>query len=312
MFVQKFYYAKVKHLKECKPTVWWKEFKRLIGFSPTARSDPLLIFQHLLDNADERRKDSDFLASFINSAFLSPMSVFTPLRDVEHAEPTAALAHLPLPSPPRVVTKYSLFKKLQAINPCKALGPNGIPGWLVRENVDILAAPVAEILNYLYREHHLPISWKQADVTLVPKKLPATDVNKDLRPISLAPIRSKLAEDYVVKDFVKSGVLKKVDINQFGTIPNSCRTHALVAMLDSWCHNTDGTGSTVRVILFDFKKEFDLIDHWILCEKLQKFDLLGWTVDWIRDVLTDREQGVKLSQDCYSEWGQVPPGCFQL
>jgi hypothetical protein len=32
---------------------------------------------------------------------------------------------------------------------------------------------------------------------------------------------------------------------------------------------------------------------------------------WILDFLTDREQGVKLSQDCHSEWGKVPAGLPQ-
>ena len=53
---------------------------------------------------------------------------------------------------------------------------------------------------------------------------------KHLRPISLTPILSKIAEDYVVEEYVKPAVLKKIDPRQFGTIPNSCTTHALISM----------------------------------------------------------------------------------
>ena len=39
-----------------------------------------------------------------------------------------------------------------------------------------------------------------------------------------------------------------------GTVPNSSTVHALISMLHNWCKNTDGNGSTVRVVLFDFRK----------------------------------------------------------
>ena len=115
----------------------------------------------------------------------------------------------------------------------------------------------------------------------------------------------------MVEGFVKPAVMKKVDPNQFGTIPNSCTTHALISMLHNWYTNTDGNGSTVRVVLFDFKKAFDLIDHWILLDKLKEYDLPGWTFQWIADFLTDRKQRVKLSQGCISEWEKVPAGVLQ-
>ena len=123
------------------------------------------------------------------------------------------------------------------------------------------------------------------------------DVNKHLSPISLTPILSKVAEDYVVEEYIKPAVLVKVDWNQFGTVPDSSTAHALIRMMHTWYRKTDGNGSTVLVVLFDFKKVFDLIDHRILLEKLKNFDM----PEWIEDFLTDRHQRVKLSQDCFSE-----------
>ena len=37
--------------------------------------------------------------------------------------------------------------------------------------------------------------------------------------------------------------------------------------------NTDRNGSTTRVMLFDFRKAFDLIDHNILWEKLTRYNI---------------------------------------
>ena len=80
---------------------------------------------------------------------------------------------------------------------------DNIPGWLLKENADLLAGAVTDILNASYREGCLPQAWREADVVPVPKQGPIRDVNKHLRPISLTPIISKVAEDYVVEEYIK-------------------------------------------------------------------------------------------------------------
>ena len=162
-----------------------------------------------------------------------------------------------------------------------------------------------------YREGRLPSSWKEADVVPVPKQRPVQDINKHLRPISLTPILSKIAEEYVVDTYVKPAVLSKIDPQQFGTVPKSSTTHALISMIHSWAKSTDGNGSTTRVVLFDFRKAFDLIDHHVLARKLSTYDIPRSILCWIIDFLMDRKQRVKLSRDCFSEWEAVPAGVPQ-
>jgi hypothetical protein len=79
------------------------------------------------------------------------------------------------------------------------------------------------------------------------------DLKKELRPISLTLCISKTVEYFVVK---RPAVMKIIDPNQYGTIP--------MRMIHNWIAGLDGTGSTIRVILFDYKKAFDFIDHKIL------------------------------------------------
>ena len=69
---------------------------------------------------------------------------------------------------------------------------------------------------------------------------------------------------------------------------------------------TNGYGASVRMILFDFKKAFDLIDHRILVRKLGTYDIPDAVISWITDFLTSRKQRVKLGHDFFSEWGPVP------
>ena len=209
------------------------------------------------------------------------------------------------------VTSNAVFQNLLKLNPKKAHGPDGIPSWLLKENVDLLTGPIAAILNCSYRECTLPPVWKKADVVRIPKEKPIPDINRQLRPISLTPILSKLAEEFVVMIYVKPAVMELIDSKKFGTVPDSCTTYALISMLHTWNKDTDGIGSKTRVMTFDFRKAFDLIDHNILSEKLTKYNIPRSVMLWILDFLTDREQRVKLSQDCHSEWGKVQAGVPQ-
>ena len=149
---------------------------------------------------------------------------------------------------------------------------------------------VFDILNCSYSEARLPQSWKEADIAPVPKQIPADDVNKHLRPISLTPVLSKLTEDFVVDRYVKPAVLAKVDPRQFGTVPCSNTSEAIVSMIHTWNSATDGNGATVRVVLFDFKKAFDLIDHWVLVRKLCSCDIRANSM--LNLVMTASQNGV--------------------
>ena len=113
---------------------------------------------------------------------------------------------------------------------------------------------------------------------------PVVDITKELRPISLTPCISKVAEEFVVGGFVKPAVMKILDDNQYGAIPNSSTTMALISMLHSWSLGTDGNGATLRTLLLDYRKAFDLIDHSILVRKLcNQCKLPASIINWIID-----------------------------
>lgn len=74
---------------------------------------------------------------------------------------------------------------------------------------------------------------------------------------------------------------------------------------------TDGYGAFVRVVLFVFKKAFDLIEHGILVRKLSTYDIHDAVISWITSFLSLCKQRVKLGRDCLSEWAGVPAGVPQ-
>ena len=166
-----------------------------------------------------------------------------------------------------------------------------------------------DIMNTSFHEGRLPLSWKEADIVPVPKQRPIQDVNKHLRPIPLTPMLSKTAEDYVVYDFMMPTVLKKLDKKQYGTIPKSCSTRALVSMIHNWHVRSDGNAFAIRVV--DFRKVFDVIDHNILANKLSDYDISNHILNWITEFLLDRRQRIRLAQDCFSKWRYIPAGVPQ-
>ena len=96
------------------------------------------------------------------------MSSFTPLPADYVILPTNSAPQ----QPALVVSNESVYKKLMKLNRSKADGPDGIPWWVLKENADLVAAPIADILNSSYCEGRLPPSWKEADVVPVPKQRP--------------------------------------------------------------------------------------------------------------------------------------------
>ena len=89
--------------------------------------------------------------------------------------------------------------------------------------------------------------------------------------------------------FVKPVVMSVLDHNQYGAIPNSSTTMALISMLHSWSLGTDGNGAIVRTLLLDYSKAFDLIDHSILVRKLRNqcklpASIINWIIDFLSDI----------------------------
>jgi hypothetical protein len=140
------------------------------------------------------------LANMINKTFLEPTKHFALLPETGDDIPIENIR-------PYHVSEMSVSKKLVNLITTKATGPDSIPAWLLKENSDILGAPISEILNSSYQETSLPQSWKWAHIVPIPKQKPVQEVK--MRPISLTPIIYKVAENYIVDKFVKPAVLRR-------------------------------------------------------------------------------------------------------
>jgi hypothetical protein len=154
---------------------------------------------------------------------------------------------------------------------------------------------LASIFNSSLREGYLPTLWKTANVIPLPKKHPPRAIKSDIRPISLTPIVAKTFESLVL-EFVSSIITDKIDPNQFGSLPGTSTTDALVGMLHEWYSATDKPNNYIRILMLDYSKAFDLINHQILVKKLLDIGLPPHLVRWMAAFLVDREQRVKIGK----------------
>ena len=298
----KYYTSKVKDLKGVNPRQWWSEVNKLSGSKKQNSS----LFSSL--NVPEYNNlSATEVANSINHALLEPLQPYEPI-DSERAA-----LQLPLEENPDFleVSVQRVYNNLLHLNKHKASGPDGLSNWVLKEYAEILVTPVQNILNASYSEQKLPSMWKIADVIPLPKVKQVTDPKKELRPISLTSTLSKISEDFIVSDYIKPALESLVDSNQFGTISGSSTVLALISMIHKWLEATDGNGASVRVLLFDYRKAFDLIDHKSLVNKLKRVNIPNSVINWVIDFLSGRSQRVKLGKDCVSEWGTVPSGVPQ-
>ena len=165
----------------------------------------------------------------INSFFCNVSADLQPL-DVDFV---AGLTDTELLPDDLVIEPWSVELKLADINIHKSPGPDGIPNWFLRDFSTWLAEPVCCIFNTSLRTGIFPRLWKQANVVPVPKVQPPSNIESDLRPISLTATLSKLFESFVGRWMV-SRVLPQLDQKQFGALAGRSTTHALVDMRHMW------------------------------------------------------------------------------
>ena len=182
------------------------------------------------------------------------------------------------------------------------------PGFL-RENASLISRPLASIVNASIHELFVPPLWRCANVTLIPKCFPISDIDSDVRPISLTPIVTKFLESFLFNWFLKS-IDDHIDNLQFGSIRKSSTTMALIYMLHKWYEAMDTPSTLLRICMLDFSKAFDHTDFNILSEKLHCMGVHPVLINWIANFLTDRKQRTRI-ENHYSSWKTINPGVSQ-
>ena len=153
---------------------------------------------------------------------------------------------------------------------------------------------LSKIVNLCFEVGIFPDILKIAKVAPLHKKDSRINV-LNYRPISLLSIVSKIFEKLIFSR-VSTYLIKNKLIysKQFRFRTNYSTNHALISITEHIRGLLD-TGYYVCDIFLDLEKAFDTVNHNILCEKLNHYELRGNVNKLIRSYLDNRRQYVSLN-----------------
>ena len=225
------------------------------------------------------------LASKINQHFLHITNSLPPLPQLGNVEIDSAVRN-------EIARNYfispeDVYLKLSNLHPAKARGPDNIPSWILKDFDMELSSPIADIFNASIKEICVPDFWKEANIIPIPKVDVVKEIENDLRPISFTPILSKTMEHFVA-EWIILGIRHLIDKKQFGSLAGLFTTHALLSFAHHLYNVTDQPNQCARILLLDFSKAFDRIDHNILLNKMNLMGIDHILIEWVKNFLSGR------------------------
>ena len=180
------------------------------------------------------------------------------------------------------VTPEMIAKKIKKMKDNKSSGVDGIPPKLLKEIVEQISTPLAQVFNLSIEEGVVPSEWKEANITPLFKK-DSRNKPENYRPVSLTSVVCKLLEtlirDHMVKFLVKHQL---INTYQHGFLKaRSCLTNLLCFLeeitkwVDDW--------SPVDVVYLDFQKAFAKVPHQRLLLKLKAHGIGNYVINWIEN-----------------------------
>lgn len=194
-----------------------------------------------------------------------------------------------------VITDEDVVKFLNTVK-SKATGNDNISLQMVQLCCPLIVPFITHIINCCLSEGVFPAEWKVALIHPI-AKINSPKELKDLRPISILPTLSKVLEkimDSQIRVYLEERQL--FPGCQSGFRKNYSCTTAMLNISDDILRATDSGNLTVLVLL-DFSKAFDTINHKILLAILYHFGFGESALLLIRNYLQDRQQCVVLQNN---------------
>ena len=236
--------------------------------------------------------DTQTKTEILNSQFKSVFTKNSPLSLGQLCK--ESLNNIDVPVMPEIkLSLNGIIKQLANLNPSKAAGPDTIKP-IVLKNLKIQIAPIVMVIFEKSLETGtVPLDWTKANVCPIFKKGDNSNP-ANYRPISLTCILCKVLEHIVAsnicKHFSENNIL--YDLQHGFRDERSCETQ-LLQLIEDISRNLD-QGLQSDLILLDFSKAFDKVNHVKLLHKLHQHGIQNKTLAWIKSFLIDRSQSVVL------------------
>ena len=192
----------------------------------------------------------------------------------------------------RKITEEELDKYIRKLKGNKSSGIDQIDSFLLK-----LAAPhIKRVLLHLLNlsiSISFPDHWKLQLIRPNFKKGDKLD-GESYRPVSNIPEVSKMAEfamfDQLFQHFLGNNLFHP---NHHGFLPLHNTSTAIIQLYDLWLEAAENKEMSAALLL-DLSAAFDLVDHSILLQKLELYNLSPSALQLIKSYLTNRRQVVQV------------------
>ncbi len=148
-------------------------------------------------------------------------------------------------------------RSFKRVNIRKAVGPDGIPGRVLKACAFQLAGVFTDIFNLSLSLSVVPSCFKKSTIVPIPKKNKITCLN-DWRPVALTPIFSKCFEK-LVREHICSVLPDSLDPSQFAYRSNRSTDDAIAFPLHTALSHLENKNTYVRMLFVDYSSAFNTI-----------------------------------------------------
>lgn len=191
-----------------------------------------------------------------------------------------------------------------------AYGVDGISAQMLQICLPVIYKHLTHLINCCLEVGYFPANWKLSIVKPL-AKINDPKSYSDLRPISIIPTISKVLEKVIylqIYEFITINNI--VSTLQSGYRKGHSTTSVLLNITDNIINALDNCEACALVLL-DFSKAFDTLDHALLCAKLNFYGFDNTSVNFFSSYLANRKQMVFLNNehsDITSITSGVPQG----
>nr|CAI5835546.1 unnamed protein product [Callosobruchus analis] len=193
----------------------------------------------------------------------------------------------------KLVTEYEVLKFINSLK-SKATGTDGINILTIQLCTPHILPYITHLMNFCLANSVYPEMWRKGLVIPLPKtKNPSSFEN--LRPITILPTLSKILEK-IIESQLKKHLVKNniIPVNQSGFKKNHSCTSALLKVTDDIFRAND-QGKLTLLVLLDFSKAFDTLNHKLMLNILNYIGLSHSAVQLFDSYNSDRMQSVNVA-----------------
>ncbi len=168
---------------------------------------------------------------------------------------------------PLSLSVADVTRSFKRVNIRKAVGPDGIPGRVLKTCAFQLAGVFTDIFNLSLSLSVVASCFKKSTIVPIPKKNKITCLN-DWRPVALTPIFSKCFEK-LVREHICSVLPASLDPLQFAYRSNRSTDDAIAFTLHTALSHLENKNTYVRMLFVDYSLAFNTIVPATLVAMLQ-------------------------------------------